>query len=108
LQLPERPEAAGSMNVLLGTNDGLVSLVVDAVEDVMVISPEQIQPPPETMSGFARAIVRRACQLRDRLLLILDPDKALKLTAVSNQRDEDTIGKQLAEPLSTPQPSRPG
>jgi purine-binding chemotaxis protein CheW len=70
-----------SMNVLLQGADGAVSLVVDAIEDVLELDHNLIERAPETVQSHARDLIRGAVQLKDRLLLILDADRALALPA---------------------------
>jgi len=77
LRLPKRGEGSRGMNVLITTPDGAVSLVVDQIEDVLEVSPEHIERPPETLQGEIRELIQGACKLKDRLLLLLDTEKAI-------------------------------
>ena len=78
LRLP--PAAPGSrvMNVLIKTPDGAVSLLVDQIEDVLEVSPESIERPPDTLQGELRTLITGACKLKERLLLLLDTDQAIE------------------------------
>jgi purine-binding chemotaxis protein CheW len=76
LGLPDAGPEIRSVNVLIRTDDGLVSLLVDRVGDVLDISPDDFEPVPDTLQGEARALLRGAHQLPDRLLLQLDADRA--------------------------------
>ena len=66
------------MNVLVSTPDGAVSLLVDQIEDVIEVSPELIELPPETLQGELRKLICGACKLKDRLLLLLDTERAVE------------------------------
>ena len=65
------------MNVVIRSNDGSVSLLVDEIGDVMAVDREQFEPPPETLQGLPSELIRGAYKLDGRLLLILDTDKVL-------------------------------
>jgi purine-binding chemotaxis protein CheW len=79
LELAERPPEQPPVNVVVHTDDGAVSLLVDDVGDVLEVSERTFEPPPETLQGPARALIRGACKLPERLLLILDGDQLVSL-----------------------------
>ncbi|MFO0869725.1 MAG: chemotaxis protein CheW [Pirellulales bacterium] len=74
LDLPDRAVDAESVNVVIQTDDGAVSLLVDEIGDVLEVNEEQFEPPPETLQGSLREVTRGAYKLPDRLLVILDPE----------------------------------
>lgn len=76
LGLPEPPSETRRVNVLVRTDDGLVSLLVDRVGDVLEIDPQDFEAIPDTLDGEARLLLRGAYQLPDRLLLQLDAYRA--------------------------------
>jgi purine-binding chemotaxis protein CheW len=82
LGLPPLPEDRQAMNVVVRTDDGAVSLLVDEIGDVLDATDEHYEDPPETLAPAARGLIRGVYKLPDRLLLILDTDRALRLTAV--------------------------
>jgi purine-binding chemotaxis protein CheW len=75
LGLPDRDEAASPMNVVVRTDDGAVSLLVDEIGDVLEVTADAFEPPPETMSPAARGLIRGVYKLQDRLLLLLDHER---------------------------------
>jgi len=80
LALPDRAETdPPPVNVVLLTDDGAVSLLADEVGDVLTVSNSDFELPPGTLRGEARELIRGAYKLPDRLLLILDPDRAVTL-----------------------------
>ncbi|MCW5892478.1 MAG: chemotaxis protein CheW [bacterium] len=81
LTLAPRPADALPMNVVVRTDDGAVSLLVDEIGDVVEVSEEQFERPPETIDGVARDVIRGVYKLRERLLLILDTEKTIHLGA---------------------------
>jgi purine-binding chemotaxis protein CheW len=63
------------------TPHGPVSLLVDRVGDVQELANENFSAVPETLQGPARQLIRGAFKLADRLLLSLDADQAVDVTA---------------------------
>jgi purine-binding chemotaxis protein CheW len=80
LELPQRSAAAVPMNVVIRTDDGAVSLLVDEIGDVVEVEQETFERPPETLQGPARELIGGAFKLKDKLLLRLDTEKALRAT----------------------------
>lgn len=80
LGLPDRPGPANSMNVLLKTDDSPVSLLVDQIEDVIEADAASVEAPPETLRSSVRRMILGASKQKDRLLLILDTDKAANVS----------------------------
>jgi purine-binding chemotaxis protein CheW len=64
------------MHVVVPTRDGPVSLLVDDVGDVIEVARDAAEPPPETIDAAVRPLVEGVYQLPDRLLLVLDVDRA--------------------------------
>jgi purine-binding chemotaxis protein CheW len=67
------------MNVVVRTDDGAVSLLVDEIGDVLEVAETSFEAPPETIDGVARDLVRGVFKLADRLLLIIDTEKAVNI-----------------------------
>jgi purine-binding chemotaxis protein CheW len=79
LELSPRPEGQLPMNVVVRTDDGALSLLVDEIGDVVQVSSETFEAPPETILGVARDLIRGVYKLKERLLLVLDTEKAVNL-----------------------------
>jgi len=77
LGLPERPPGELPMNVVVRTNEGAVSLLVDEIGDVIEVEREMLESPPETLRGLAREVVEGVYKLPGRLLLALDTARAV-------------------------------
>jgi purine-binding chemotaxis protein CheW len=75
------------VNVVVQTDDGAVSLLVDEIGDVLVVPEKSFERPPETLQGPARELIRGAYKLPDRLLLILDTEQTVNLAG--NNRNAD-------------------
>ena len=81
LDLPDRSDDRTPMNVVVQTDDGPVSLLVDEIGDVVEVSEDLFEGPPETLQGPARELIAGTYKLEDRLLLILDIGRAVSLAA---------------------------
>jgi purine-binding chemotaxis protein CheW len=79
LELPPRAADLEPVNIVVQTDDGAVSLLVDEIGDVLEVTAEQFERPPETLQGVARDLIRGAYKLPDRLLVILDTDLVVSL-----------------------------
>jgi len=79
LGLKDRLDGQLPMNVVVHTNDGAVSLLVDEIGDVIEVEEEMLESPPETLQGFAREVVRGVYKLSGRLLLALDIERVVDL-----------------------------
>jgi purine-binding chemotaxis protein CheW len=83
LELSERADGALPMNVVVRTADGAVSLLVDEIGDVVNVEPDTYERPPETLSGIARDLISGVYKLKERLLLVMDTEKAVGLSGVA-------------------------
>lgn len=79
LGLQHRVDGENPMNMVVRTEDGAVSLLVDEIGDVLEVGPETFEPPPENVDPAVRPLIRGVHKLKDRLLLILDTGKAVDL-----------------------------
>jgi purine-binding chemotaxis protein CheW len=79
LGFPDRVAGQPPMDVILQTRDGLVSLLVDGIGDVVEVPDEAFEEPPETLHGIGRELIRGAYKLDDALLLLLDVQAAVDL-----------------------------
>jgi purine-binding chemotaxis protein CheW len=86
LGLPPLPEDQKPMNVVVRTDEGAVSLLVDEIGDVIEVDAEQYEDPPQTLPASARELIRGVYKLPQRLLLILDSEKTLGLEALAAGR----------------------
>jgi purine-binding chemotaxis protein CheW len=75
LGLPEREGHQLPLNVVVRTDDGAVSLLVDEIGDVVEIDEESFERVPETVTGMARELILGVYKLPKRLLLILDTER---------------------------------
>jgi purine-binding chemotaxis protein CheW len=85
-ELADRQEGELPMNVVLRTDDGAVSLLVDEIGDVVEVEEDRFEPIPETVTGMVRELITGVYKLDNRLLLILDTEKASNLPAAYSRR----------------------
>ncbi len=73
--------AAGAlpMNVVVRSEDGAVSLLVDEIGDVAEVEESTFERSPETLTGPVRAMILGVYKLDGRLLHVLDKDKACQV-----------------------------
>ncbi|MEP6781094.1 MAG: chemotaxis protein CheW [Gemmatimonadaceae bacterium] len=72
LHLTPRDESQEPMNVVVRTDDGAISLLVDDIGDVIVPDEATFENPPETIPAEARAFIKGVYKLPGSLLLVLD------------------------------------
>lgn len=75
LQLPDRAADQTPMSVVVRTNQGTVSLLVDEIGDVIEVTDEARERAPETLQGVAREVIEGVYKLPDRLLLAIDVNR---------------------------------
>jgi purine-binding chemotaxis protein CheW len=76
LGLPPRDLAGPAMNVIVRTEDESVSLLVDRIGEVVDLSEDAFEPPPDTLHGPMRELINGAFKLDGRLMLALDTGRA--------------------------------
>ncbi len=79
MDFPDRESAESSVNVVIETDDGAISLIVDDIGDVVEVDQELFERPPDTLRGPGRELITGTYKLPDKLLLVLDPDAAITL-----------------------------
>ena len=82
LGLAERDPTAATAHVIVWTEGEVVSLVVDAEEEVAEVDPATAQPVPETIREDLRKLLSSIYELdTGPLMLVLDADRTLSMTA---------------------------
>jgi purine-binding chemotaxis protein CheW len=80
-QLEMAPLQAGvtPMNVVVRSQDGAVSLLVDQIGDVVEVDEASFERTPETLQGKIRTMILGVHKLDTRLLHVLDVGKACQV-----------------------------
>lgn len=81
LGLPARTSGQSPMNMVVRSEDGAVSLLVDEIGDVVETSESCYEPPPVNMPATQRALIDGVYKLDTELLLVLNTERALQIKA---------------------------
>jgi purine-binding chemotaxis protein CheW len=84
LELQASPPGRLAMNVVVRSQDGAVSLLVDEVGDVVEVEETTFEPPPETLRGSVRSMILGVHKLNDRLMHVLDIEKACQMAELAD------------------------
>ena len=68
------------MNLVVRTDDGVVSLLVDEIGEVVEVDEVTFERPPPTLEGVARELVRGVYKREGSLLLVLDTVRAVSVS----------------------------
>jgi purine-binding chemotaxis protein CheW len=88
LGMPPRASGKLPMNVVVRSNDRAVSLLVDEIGDVLDVDAESFEKPPSTVDKVDRALFTGVYKLAEKLLLVLDTDKAVAWGITPNAADK--------------------
>jgi len=77
LQAPPRPATLQPMNVLVRSDTGLESLLVDEIGEVVEVESDKFEAPPCTLKGVSRELVKAVCKMDGKLLLLLDVNQVV-------------------------------
>ncbi|HHW77548.1 MAG TPA: chemotaxis protein CheW [Xanthomonadaceae bacterium] len=75
LQVGDRLDERLPINIVIQTRQGIFSLLVDRIGDVLEVDEASFEHPPDTLDGIARELIRGAYKLQGRLLLVLNVEK---------------------------------
>ncbi len=85
LGLAARGNDQAPMNMVVQSDDGAVSLLVDEIGDVLEVEEAAFEEAPENVDARIRELTTGMYKLKDRLLLILDTAKAIDVTAAGSE-----------------------
>lgn len=86
LELEELDPDTKPIHVVILSDGEPVTLLVDAIGDVVDVDPQTYEEPPSTMTGIARDLILGAYKLEDKLLLILDVKQVVDLQPISTEQ----------------------
>jgi purine-binding chemotaxis protein CheW len=87
LRLAPRVADAQPMNMVVRSEEGAVSLLVDEIGDVIEVSESCYEAPPVNMSPAQRALVNGVYKLDGKLLLVLNTERALRIQLEAEQKN---------------------
>jgi purine-binding chemotaxis protein CheW len=79
LELDPRPLGLLAVNVVVRTEDGPVSLLVDEIGDVIEVGETTFEPPPATVSRSVQIMITGVHKLNHRLMHVLNTEKACQI-----------------------------
>lgn len=79
LHLPTRGNDEQPMNVVIRTESGAVSLLVDEIGDVLDLEDAAYEPPPANLDTATSKLIRGVYKLEQQLLLVLDPEQIVDI-----------------------------
>lgn len=81
LGLPKRKEGETPMNMVVRSEEGAVSLLVDEIGDVLQVPTDSYEPPPDNVPREQREIIDGVYKLDGKLLLVLNSERVLQTQA---------------------------
>jgi purine-binding chemotaxis protein CheW len=84
LKLKPREDGRTPMNIVVRSEDGAVSLLVDEISDVLEVNPASYEPPPQNLPPEQRELIEGLYKLDGRLLLILNTERVLQIQTNGN------------------------
>jgi len=78
LGLPKRSEGETAMNIVVRSDDGLVSLLVDEIEDVIEVQADRFEQVPYGLPQAHAEMIDGVYKLDGRLLLVLATERVLQ------------------------------
>ncbi len=79
LGLPKLEVNKDNRVLVTDLNGVTAGLIVDSVSEILRLSPKDIEPPPHTAGSDKAEYIKGVGKIGDRLLIILDIDKALTM-----------------------------
>ncbi len=76
--LTEEPPSDNTRIMVVNVSGRVIGVIVDAVNEVLRISQDQIAPPPTTVAGLGRDYLIGLAKLEKRLLILLDITKIMR------------------------------
>ena len=71
-----------SMNVVVRSDEGPISFLVDEIGDVVEVGEDEYESAPDTVRGIARELIKGIYKISERLLLVLDTERAAEVNRV--------------------------
>ncbi len=81
--LAPRQAGRSPMNMVVRSEEGAVSLLVDEIGDVLEVAQTSFEPPPENLPGLQRDLIEGVHKLSGGLLMVLNTERALAMPRTS-------------------------
>jgi len=89
--LDERTDPEQALSVVLRTDAGAVTVQVDDIGDVVEIESTAVQPPPLHVEAHLKRCLSGVCQMKDRMLLLLDVARTVDVSAAYSPNTENEL-----------------
>lgn len=83
LGLPANESGEPPMNIVVHADGDVVSLLVDRIGEVLDVDITAFEPPPPTLGGPYREVIRSVNRLDNELLCLFDTASALNFSALT-------------------------
>ena len=80
LGLPERAQPDRSVIIVVIQAGAMTGLLVDAVSDIVTLSPDDLQAPPDMANGSSAGVVRNISLIEDNMVRVLDLAAVIDVT----------------------------
>lgn len=100
LSSTETRSVADSRMAVVRTCEGLLTLLVNRVGEIIDVDSANFEPPAETLKPGVRAVTSHICKLEGQLLLVLDLARLSQLPelAAAGQSPSDPDGERVLPP----------
>lgn len=80
LKLSDSSKNKSPLNVIVRSNNDVVSFLVDGIGDVLEIENDLVEKPLSTLNEVTVELIEGVVKLKERLLLVLDTEKTLNIS----------------------------
>ena len=84
LGLPKQEQNKSTRIIVVDLSGTTVGFIVDEVSEVLRISSDIVEPPPELVSGINSDFITSVAKMEDRLLTLLDLNKLVEINELNN------------------------
>lgn len=88
LELPPREDSASSVNIVVRTEEGPVSLLVDSIGGVLEVDRADYELPPETISGAGRDLIAGVYKVDGPLLHVLEVERVISELVTATRKGD--------------------
>ena len=82
MNVKPREDGQEPMNIVVCAEEGVVSLLVDEISDVVEVKKDAYEPPPQSLPVEQRELIEGLYKLEGRLLLVLNTERVLQSNSV--------------------------
>ena len=90
LGMPDAARDALPTNVVIRTEDGAVSLLVDDIGDVLDVDEDAFESPPDNLRGAMRQLIRGVYKLDRQILMVLATETAIAVSTAPLAKSEES------------------